>query len=159
MKKNILPFLMLPFFCCNNSAQSRIYSKAQKDSVLASSDSLVKQADSLLPNKETSQGLETRIKEEAKPAYVEAYKKISYLKMQLQSVANGDVRPETVIREYNEILGYEIGRLKTLKEIKAKLESSGDAYVKYKWMKRAAEIAREKAAEESFKVETLKNEP
>ena len=87
------------------------------------------------------------IQEEAKPVFIKTYKIVHEIMDDVDLAKQGLLPKSAVIQKYNEVLGPEMGRLKTLTQIKARLDTAGEGYIKYKFIKAQAEIAREKAAE------------
>ncbi len=113
------------------------------------------QIDSQAQKTEDSLKLVREIEEEAKPVYIETFKTVHEITTYVEMAEKGEVNKNEVIAMYNEKLGPGMGKLSTLSQIKKRLDTSGDAYIEFKFKKACAEIALSKAAEQKFKANML----
>ena len=118
-------------------------------------DSTTTVTDSIAQKTKDSLELVSEIEEEAKPAYIDAYKKIMEIKTNVELAEKGDLNKSQVVADYNERLGPEMGRLSTLSQVKTRLDTAGDAYIQYKFKRACADIALSKAAEQKFNAKTF----
>lgn len=95
------------------------------------------------------------IEEEAKPAYIEAYTKVAELRQYIRLAEAGQLTNDEVVAEFNRNFGGELGRLKTLQEVKQRMDTAGDGYIKFRFLKAQADIALRKAAEKQFEINSL----
>lgn len=96
---------------------------------------------------------EALIMEKAKPAYTKAFTEINEIKSLVKLAEDGLLKQDEVIRKYNNTVGQTMGQLHKLTDVKMRIDTAGDAYIKYKWNIEAAKIAREMAAEKAFELE------
>lgn len=93
------------------------------------------------------------IEELAKPAYIDAYKKVNEIKMNVKLAEKGLLKAEEVVSQFNRVLGPEMGQLRKLSQVKQRLDTAGDAYIQFKYKRAQAEIALYKAAELKHRLE------
>lgn len=103
-----------------------------------------------------SRNIRKEVEEEARPVYVETFKTVYEIKTYVEMARKGKMSKSKAIAMYNNKLGPEMGELSSLSKIKERLDTAGDAYIKYKFLQACAEIALRKAAEASFKAEMLR---
>lgn len=96
------------------------------------------------------------ILEEAKPEYIKAYVEVNDLKSKISLADSGLLSKKQVLNYYNQGLGQTIGRMNSFDEMKIRIDTSGEAYIKMRWYNEAARIASKKAGNANFEAELLK---
>lgn len=82
-----------------------------------------------------------KVRELAKPVYMEAYRVVHNSKKKVEWAYAKHINASEAIDYYNTNLGPIMGKLKTLIEVKKRLDSSGDDYIEYMFLKEQAKVA------------------
>jgi len=94
--------------------------------------------------------------EGGKSAYIKAVQAIDNLKNAIQQAKEGVGSKEAAVKLYNKTLGEATGKVKTLDEAEIGLAANAANYIKYTFLKAAANKALEKSADALFKAEVEK---
>lgn len=89
--------------------------------------------------------------------YQEAITNVSSLKNNLKLLENGFITKKQVIDQYNETIGKTTGAITSISEAEKFLENQTGAYIKMMYLRAAATISQQKAAEEYIKELELNN--
>jgi predicted nucleic acid-binding Zn-ribbon protein len=96
------------------------------------------------------------IMEAGKDSYVEARVTVSSLREQIDLAKKGFIDKEGVVKQYNDTIGKTTGEVKNLDGAERELTENADAYIKFTFLKAAANIALQKAAQKAFDAEQLR---
>lgn len=90
---------------------------------------------------------------DASSAFVKASAEVTELRNKIDLAKKGIIDKKEAVKFYNETIGQTAGSVKNLKEAEEGLVKNGDAYVRVTFLKAAAQIAANKAAEKAFEIE------
>ncbi len=104
----------------------------------------------------SEQALRQQIAEEAKPAYIDAWTKITKIRQYINLADSGKLQKKDAVYLYNSTVGSTMGKLTSFSAVKNRIDTAGDAYVDYIYKKAQADIALQHAAEKSYETDTSK---
>lgn len=120
MKKILFLFLILASFSVKAQSQSKTSEQLQKEC------------------------LELAYKS---PVYKKVYADVSELKANIKLAKGNSLSKDTVIKQYNNLLGGYMGHKDTFHEVEQRVTNDGDKLIQAILLQTAAKIAREKAEE------------
>ncbi len=81
------------------------------------------------------------------PDYKKVYADVTKLKANIKLAKGNSLSKDTVVKQYNNLLGGYMGHKDTFDDVDARVNNDGDKLIKAILLRTAAKIAREKAAE------------
>lgn len=95
---------------------------------------------------------------EAKPVYVKTYVLIQDLRHEVELAKQKMISKQRVINHFNNTAGKTMGIQSKLEGVDKQLKTGGDDYIQLMFLKEAARICLEKAAEADFEAKRLRNQ-